>query len=127
MNYKLYEETVRRLARMGAKDPTSQIIALAEEIERYRDRIRELEAQPPSGPKGPPVQLPRTETPLTAEDLTLPRAAARWVWGRVCGQDGYYCTNCQAGWTWSPNAELIAASHDYCPKCGARMDPYPPK
>lgn len=39
----LYEQTVKRLARTGIKDPTAQIIALAEEIERYRDKIRCLE------------------------------------------------------------------------------------
>ena len=36
----IYIETIRRLARGGATDPTAQIIALAEEIERYRDTIR---------------------------------------------------------------------------------------
>lgn len=36
----LYNRTVRRLARTGVKDPTGQIIALAEEIERYRERLR---------------------------------------------------------------------------------------
>lgn len=39
----LYERTVRRLARAGAKDPTSQIIALAEEVDYYRNKIRALE------------------------------------------------------------------------------------
>lgn len=40
----LYEQTVKRLARGGIKDPTSQIIALAKEIEMYRDKIYGLEA-----------------------------------------------------------------------------------
>lgn len=39
----IYEQTVKRLARGGIKDPTAQIIALAEEIERYRDKIRWME------------------------------------------------------------------------------------
>ena len=39
----LYTKTVTRLARIGEKDPTAQIIALAEEIERYRDQIKRLE------------------------------------------------------------------------------------
>ncbi len=43
MENELYKQTVRRLARMGVTDPTSQIIALAEEIERYREKIRCLE------------------------------------------------------------------------------------
>lgn len=40
----LYDKTVKRLARGGIKDPTSQIVALAEEIERYREKIYGLEA-----------------------------------------------------------------------------------
>ena len=39
----LYDKTIKRLARAGAKDPTNQIIFLAEEIERYRAKIRGLE------------------------------------------------------------------------------------
>lgn len=45
MKLKLYEDTVKRLARCGIKDPTSQIIALAEEIEEYRANIYGLEAK----------------------------------------------------------------------------------
>lgn len=37
----LYTKTVRRLERIGAKDPTAQIIALAEEIEQYRRQVIE--------------------------------------------------------------------------------------
>lgn len=40
----IYEQTIKRLARGGINDPTSQIIALAEEIERYREKIYGLEA-----------------------------------------------------------------------------------
>lgn len=40
----LYNKTVKRLAQMGINDPTAQIIALADEIERYRDKIQGLEA-----------------------------------------------------------------------------------
>lgn len=42
---KLYNQTVERLARCGAKSPTSQIIALAEEVEHYREKIQEMEAK----------------------------------------------------------------------------------
>ena len=38
----LYCRTVRRLERQGVKDPTAQIVALAEEIEYYRGRISSL-------------------------------------------------------------------------------------
>lgn len=40
----LYANTVKRLARGGITDPTSIIVSLAEEIERYRDKIYGLEA-----------------------------------------------------------------------------------
>ena len=39
----IYTQTVKRLARGGITDPTRQIIALAEEIESYRAKIRHLE------------------------------------------------------------------------------------
>lgn len=39
----LYKRTVERLGRCGIKDPTAQIIALAEEIEGYREHIRVME------------------------------------------------------------------------------------
>lgn len=41
----LYGKTVRRLARGGAHRPVEQIVALAEEIERYRSKIYGLENQ----------------------------------------------------------------------------------
>ena len=40
----LYEKTTKRLARVGVKDPTAQIVFLAEEIDRYRAKIYSLEA-----------------------------------------------------------------------------------
>lgn len=47
---------------------------------------------------------------------------ASWEWCKANGRFGYYCTNCKAGFSHSPMAKLIALSHDYCPKCGAKMD-----
>lgn len=52
---KVYNATVARLARIGAKDPTSQIIELAEEIDLYRDKIIWLETRS------------RTDAPVNAE------------------------------------------------------------
>lgn len=40
----VYNKAVQRLRRTGKKDPTSQIVALEEEIDRYRERIMELMA-----------------------------------------------------------------------------------
>ena len=45
---------------------------------------------------------------------------AEWKSGNKNGQYGYYCTNCDACFT-GENAEWIAKSHDFCPKCGAKM------
>lgn len=45
---------------------------------------------------------------------------AEWKSGTKNGQYGYYCTNCDAGFT-GENAEWIAKEHDFCPNCGARM------
>lgn len=48
----LYNRTVERLRRGGRKDPTAQIVYLAEEIECYREKIRfledELRRKPPA-------------------------------------------------------------------------------
>lgn len=41
---KLYEKTLTRLIRIGAKTSTEQIISLAEEIEQYRDKIHRIES-----------------------------------------------------------------------------------
>ena len=42
-NYEMYKRAAARLARCGIYDPTRQIIALEEEIENYRDKIKALE------------------------------------------------------------------------------------
>lgn len=42
-NYELYKKAASRLARCGIYDPTRQIIALEEEIEQYRDKIKAME------------------------------------------------------------------------------------
>lgn len=47
---------------------------------------------------------------------------ARFEWGFQNGQYGIWCTKCGAGWVDSENAEWIAREHNYCPKCGAKMD-----
>lgn len=38
----LFERTAKRLARMGIKDPTAQVIALAKECEEYRAQIIQM-------------------------------------------------------------------------------------
>lgn len=45
----------------------------------------------------------------------------KWEFGRQHGAAGYWCTNCKSGFT-GENAEWIAKSHDFCGKCGAKMD-----
>lgn len=41
----LYNKTVERLARSGAKSQKAQILSLAEEIERYRAKIKQMEGE----------------------------------------------------------------------------------
>ena len=45
----------------------------------------------------------------------------KWEFGRQNGAAGQWCTNCKSGFA-GENAEWIAKEHDFCPKCGARMD-----
>lgn len=59
-NVGLYTKTINRLNRAGYKDPTSQIIGLAEEIERYREKIYGLEEHIKELTKAPaPTQRPQ--------------------------------------------------------------------
>lgn len=59
---------------------------------------------------------------IPATDVA-PVKHAKWAYGKLHGQSGYYCSECGAGFAdINPNAELIAKSHDYCPRCGAKMD-----
>lgn len=44
-----------------------------------------------------------------------------WVFGKLGGRDAWVCTLCGAGFT-GENAEWIAKEHDFCLKCGAKMD-----
>lgn len=52
---------------------------------------------------------------INPEDL---RPKGRWEFGVKHGASGYWCSNCESGFT-GENAEWIAKEHDYCPKCGA--------
>lgn len=69
----IFGKTVKRLARGGILDPTAQIIALAEEIERYRDKIHALEEllKKATETKAPPAPMPSTEFRLTRYDQDL--------------------------------------------------------
>ena len=55
---------------------------------------------------------------IDPEDL---RPKGSWEFGVKRGASGYWCSNCESGFT-GENAEWIAKEHDYCPKCGARME-----
>ncbi len=73
----LYNQTVKRLARGGIKDPTAQIIALAEEIECYRAKIRGMEEEQQQNdeqtkaPRAPIMPFPKPR--LTQYDQDLER------------------------------------------------------
>lgn len=94
MKYKLYEKTVARLARAGVKDPTAQIIYLAEEIERYRAKIHGLEQR-------------------LAAVQTEDQEPLRWIDdgpGSQCPKCGFSC-----------NDEYYLGKGNFCPDCGQRL------
>ena len=66
-------------------------------------------------------KLARLEDKIESGELVEVRHA-RFERGYQNGQYGIWCTNCGAGWVNSENAEWIAQEHNYCPKCGAKMD-----
>ncbi len=71
------------------------------------------------GPPGGARQL--MEEAPTADVVEVKHG--KWKWGKgLGGQYGIWCTNCGSGWVDSENAEWIAREHDYCGKCGAKMD-----
>ena len=57
----------------------------------------------------------------------LPRADVvevkhgEWKSGTLGGHHGWYCSVCGSGYQ-GVEAQWIAKSHDYCGKCGAKMD-----
>lgn len=83
---KVYSATVKRLARMGAKDPTAQIIALAEEIDRYRNKIYQLETGSRTDAPAPP-STPSTRPRYTHYDVGLDRFVIPIDHDRVRGYD----------------------------------------
>ena len=50
-----------------------------------------------------------------------PVRRGEWVHGKRNGAYGIWCSRCGTGWEESPNYEVIAASHNFCPNCGADM------
>ena len=55
---------------------------------------------------------------IDPEDI---RPKGKWEFGVKRGTSGYWCSNCESGFT-GENAEWIAKEHNYCPKCGAKME-----
>lgn len=50
-----------------------------------------------------------------------PVRRGEWVHGKRNGAYGIWCSRCGTGWEESPNYEVIAACHNFCPHCGADM------
>lgn len=57
---------------------------------------------------------------LLSHGVTI-REPGEWKHGRKNGEYGIWCSKCGTGWTESPNCEVIAACHNFCPNCGAPM------
>lgn len=64
----LYVETVNRLHRLGITDHAAQILHLAEEIEIYRQKIRQMQANTA------PQDAPATANPVAEWRTGLPPA-----------------------------------------------------
>lgn len=73
----LYNQTVKRFSRIGIKSPMELIIALAEEIERYRDKIYWLEEHQRNDEQ--PATTAAQSEPMTREKIL--DAAKRGVCG----------------------------------------------
>lgn len=66
------------------------------------------------------VILDSIDRQLTIDQEDL-RPKGSWEFGVKRGASGYWCSNCESGFT-GENAKWIAKEHDYCPKCGAKME-----
>ena len=67
------------------------------------------------------IQMYLDAIDIAIESMQNERPKGRWECGVQNGSNGYWCTNCHAGFT-GDNAEWIAKEHDFCPKCGAEME-----
>lgn len=114
MSMQQYTSTVARLARGGVKDPTAQIIALAEEIERYREKIRDLEDHIKTLTKAPlPKKLER-HLPLGNPYIEL---------RPTCSECGAPLEKVAAGHTYVEQPPIshykVSITPEACPVCGA--------
>ena len=99
--------------------------------ERYKDKYRALKNASyieDIQEIGNEINELKTVIDIIEEDIPAadvePVKHAEWKFGELCGQEGWYCTHCGAGYSSQKHgteAELIAKSCDYCPKCGAKM------
>ena len=90
----IYNETIARLRRMGKHTHFDVIVALAEEIDHYRDKIRSIE-----------------------EFIT--KHEGKWVPSDY-PDEKYVCSVC-GGACWYYDSEGEVAKSRYCPNCGAKM------
>lgn len=147
MDITIYNETVQRLARTGVNDPTRQIIALAEEINRYRDRIFALEDAARMGSGD--VWAPASELPPDGETVLVwfeyfrygeyNRMFQTYGLGQASGGEWSRFVNNESGWhklkilAWAPlppefravpeRIEWDESGPDWnCPVCGYSCD-----
>lgn len=113
MNMSLYLSTVARLTRAGAKDPTAQIIFLAEEIERYREKIYNLEDHIKEQTAKPPKKLARHAL------VEAPYIELR----PTCSECGAALENVGCGHVYEDNPPIshykVNITPHTCPDCGA--------
>ena len=87
-------------------------------MSRYIDADKLLNSLPEDLPYKASVKRALIQAP-TADVVEVRHG--EWVFGKLGGRDAWVCSLCGAGFT-GENAEWIAKEHDFCAKCGAKMD-----
>lgn len=87
-------------------------------MSRYIDADAQLTKLPNDLPYKASVKRVLIQAP-TADVVEVRHG--EWVFSKLGGRDAWVCSLCGAGFT-GENAEWIAKEHNFCPKCGAKMD-----
>ena len=95
----IYELTKARLRRLGYENPADVIVALAEEVEFYRHKIKRLEDR---------------------NELLAQLFTAQWIPRNSTSPTALKCSACE-GKAWADPADDIPKATPFCPNCGAKM------
>lgn len=116
--FALYEKTVNRLERVGIINPIGQIIYLADEIERYREKIRDLEEYIKNLPKAPEPETPRRSWAAHEEPYIELRPTCSECGAVLAKIDTNYITKRANGFEYIE----VQITPSECPRCGAKFE-----